>query len=880
MAAQFHFATTAVMGSSCSRLLVGQNVARAVYRHASTASLLPLRSYMHNTSPLKMKPSTTSKSHLLNECVRSQSRRGLVTTLVRDPSAVPVELNNTFRSGCLLWVSGIMRPKHGRFDVLWYITRIVQNRGKSSSGLPKYEKTLKNIAENICEVKMIIPQLQEGGAFLVVGSRAEANALISHINGTNVQLRCFEVLGEPFIHDVKGIVPSYRLHVQNDKGQGMTIDAIYAYFRKYGRISNISPHEPRPKSVHVTYSSQANAASAMKCLNRVCVESNADAIAHATAPVSHSATLTAPTFSMVYAPQDTMSIVKFVMNNTRVVVPMLIATMGVLSYTLFEPVRVWCVQQSIRYATRIQQTYSRGMSMMANSTTQFTRFLGTGTKNSPKEDMPKVETRRLEQALQPIAEELTEQVHEAFNEDSRAMVVIAGPVGSGKSFVAKKLVSEAPNVLFIDFSDHTLRGSAGSSYVESKLVRSIGYFPSFIWMNKISKVTESVAAATLGIKTDGLSSTSQDTVRQILNTLTKALGGFSVSPLDKCEAVLNGVVNDNNDTNEGCVDNNKTVGHNKSKEGSAAVVVVIEGIDRALTTKFPWMMDCLYDWVSQLSIQHGNSARVIMVTNDFTLADSAATAMSTPVKLIPVRDMDVEAAMKFLSTLTKIDLPTEKLSKAIDTVGGRFIDIQLLSKKINSGFEVEDATMVVIDDAIDYIRNHGLGISPMGQGRLKQVGSRAWTKEQMWYIITLLAESEHVPLDDLLFSPLFGGDLEPMRAMAEAGILVIEPTTCIETRSQMYVVRPTRPVLSAACKALVKDTRLSTAMDNMLYASQLSKSNEKLRGLEDEMEKLLKLGAAAWTGSGAVLNGRLRYISTAIQKETKKLNDLTDRKKL
>ncbi|KNC76134.1 hypothetical protein SARC_11357 [Sphaeroforma arctica JP610] len=745
-----------------------------------------------------------------------------------------------------------------------------------------------------------------------------------------------------------GLSPSIRIHMKNSKGTSMTLETIYGHARKYGHIRNIEPHTPYTDKVYVTYHRSIDAAAAMKCMNRIPIQS-----------IVPEANGQLPTLCMVYEPPIRFNVWNFVMNHTKLVVPAVIAVTGFLSYTLFEPIRVWFVEQNIRYFTKLRKTYAKGMNMLGNTTTQLTQYFGyRGVSGDEDKGGVSEQKLRLAEAIGSIAEELTERVNESFIEDSGALVVIAGPPGSGKSFVAHHLIENASHMLFIDFSDHTVRGQPNSSYIESKLIRSTGYFPSVLWMNRLVKLSEGIATATMGIKTEGLSSTSLDSTRSILNTLTNALVKFraahpqtddellemAVEETDTGEGEQEGMAgatesvlgDEKADKEKGVLDTvlsrfrayeeigkvekpadgvletvagythtvtdpivtlaapitNLVSGSNSAKEETnkdemaqkraapkpkvkgvpTGVVIVIEGLDRNLTDKFPWLMDVLFEWVSQMNLQHADCARVVMVTSDSQLAEDAANAMATPVHLVPMRDLPVDQAAELLSSLSTRDVSKDKLKRAIGTIGGRFNDIQLLSKRINVGMDVESATVMMVEEAVDFLRNHGLSISPLGKGK-----ANAWTVEQMWYIITKLAENDSVPLDEVLFSPLFGGDMQPIRAMVEQRMLTVEGP---HDSHNKYLVKPIRPVLGAACKELVKDERLSKAMTGKMYATQINKVNTTMQQLEDEMQKLLALGAGAWTGNGTALNDRLKYVTEQISAQSKKMRDLQARKPL
>lgn len=114
-----------------------------------------------------------------------------------------------------------------------------------------------------------------------------------------------------------------------------------------------------------------------------------------------------------------------------------------------------------------------------------------------------------------------------------------------------------------------------------------------------------------------------------------------------------------------------------------------------------------------------------------------------------------------------------------------------------------------------------------------------WTREQAWYIIKELANSQDgvVPFDRIVLSDLLKNNGESTISALEQAELI----SVITINGHAQSIKPARPVLHAAFKHLTLDTVLRSRLDLFILTQLIGDENQNVRKYENELQLLCSL---------------------------------------
>lgn len=120
-------------------------------------------------------------------------------------------------------------------------------------------------------------------------------------------------------------------------------EELYEIFRPYGKIHNILPPPPSskdlPRTTSLTYTSIRSATAARNCLHALVVP-----------PTPLPSTPPGPPtlLRILYAERTSTNHIKdWATSHPRIMLPLIVALLGGLSYAIFDPIREFCVKRKV-----------------------------------------------------------------------------------------------------------------------------------------------------------------------------------------------------------------------------------------------------------------------------------------------------------------------------------------------------------------------------------------------------------------------------------------------------------------------------------------------------------------------------------------------------
>jgi RNA12 protein len=151
-----------------------------------------------------------------------------------------------------------------------------------------------------------------------------------------------------------------------------------------------------------------------------------------------------------------------------------------------------------------------------------------------------------------------------------------------------------------------------------------------------------------------------------------------------------------------------------------------------------------------------------------------------------------------------------------------------------------------------------------------------WTQAQAWTLVKILSSTPEIPYDSVLLDPLFGQDETPLHELAQAELISIG--TSPEGRPSL--IRPGRPVFSAAFNLLIRDAVFHAKMELLRLTFMANEGAKAIDKCEEELAKLRMLPR----GQLSEMEPRIRYLLRKIQVSQKSIEgfekDMTGVKKI
>lgn len=428
--------------------------------------------------------------------------------------------------------------------------------------------------------------------------------------------RVFTVKGVPWIEDLKRI-PNKTLKVWFE-GPTLSQEELYSLFRRYGYIDNIVPPDAASKDPivysSVIYASKGSATTAKNCLNGMSV--NDKTIMHIT-----------------FAGHRTkLSYLKdFIVNHTRISIPILLALLATVSLWIFDPIRKESVKSKIQPIINLENNafYVQTKRLLQPIWSWLRSWFVIHPRPTAKRGGTQLHQ------LWPERLAAIDDVKQWLQENVNTFIVVNGPRGSGKQELVmdyvladRKSNGGRGKILSVDCAD-LVKARNDPEFITTA-AHQLGYFPVFPWMNNISSFIDLAIQGLTGQK-GGFSETTEAQFKSMLGIASAAIADIALANHNKEDHAKNQITR-NSDYLQSHPD--------------AKPVVVIEHF-LARTDRNEFIYKHLAEWAAAL-IQ-SNTAHVIFITSDVTFQKVLSAALPNQIfKTVHAGDASAQSARDFV----------------------------------------------------------------------------------------------------------------------------------------------------------------------------------------------------------------------------------------
>eukprot|EP00842_Homolaphlyctis_polyrhiza_P004874 jgi/Hompol1/5388/HPOL_004377-RA len=510
------------------------------------------------------------------------------------------------------------------------------------------------------------PNLKEGGLYLKYrykgGTIDEAvEAIQNHIEAEGIRsifnlkrVNAFDVKGRPWIEDMVSRVPSRRLHVEFI-GEDLNVEQLYRVFRYFGRIMDITPQpstsKETPRYASVEFVSKRSATSARNCI--------------------HGEIIDGVMVQIGYEKKTSgFSFWNWAMANLRLSVPIFVAIAAISTYLIFDPWREFSITNKLTNRFNLEK-YAESAGELWTWT--LSSFLNTvfGTKE------PLVKRTAVPRSLFGWAEREKEEkrLELQFKQVPDTLVLVSGPKGSGKSDLIRKALENHKCKLIINCADLMAQSE---HKMLSRFAQQVNFFPSFGFMTQITTFVDALITATTGAKA-GLSTTNEGEMRKILECLTKAIADITHTQRDRRDSRIKDMARQGH----GEVDLASATTTGSVMDIEYPVIVVDEFLVKD-NSREHFLNKMLLEWAAVVATQHRIAHVVFVSDNPAAIREIEKVIPTRSVETFLLQDASPESALQYVHRrLPKTSIP--ELKPALDVLGGRLYDLDMLIQKIKAG---------------------------------------------------------------------------------------------------------------------------------------------------------------------------------------------------
>ncbi|KIP10314.1 hypothetical protein PHLGIDRAFT_28547 [Phlebiopsis gigantea 11061_1 CR5-6] len=720
------------------------------------------------------------------------------------------------------------------------------------------------------------------------------------------------VKGKPWREDMNHYAsPIVRISFE---GPDVKDETLYNLLRPYGRILDIIPPTPAP-------------AGTLRSATIIFRNARAAAIAHNTIhglsipPDASSATFTRLR-TRYQQPIQAHAIRDYISGHPKIFLPVFIFLLGSLTYTIFDPVRVFMVEGKINDFFDIKE-YRLYKWMRSNF---FDRFsMSTETEQN---------LNLITVSAWKEREEAAGALERYLSDAPSTVTFVHGPQGSGKSRMISAMLKETKRkALIIDID--ALASAGSDAALVSALAAQTGYWPVFTFLNSTNNLIDLASVGLIGQKA-GLSTSLTDQLKDILEVVGTGLRGVNTShrkqhqrevkeqhkaqlrieeeakvrekiregiwhdPRLDCIAG-NGVMSElgigdelfseldadvkppvvatlavNNGANEkprraedSEAEDKKQASSDDLQAFEAMPIVILKGFDsRGSGSKREEILTVVSQWAAGLVT--GRIAHVVVTSDNRENAKLLAKALpSKPLNQIVLSDADSASALSFVKQKlhdveVEVDF-TSQQTKYIERLGGRASDLESLVHKVRSGMTVEQAVDDIITRDVGELRKSAFGDDADDAKNLP------WLREQAWAIMKQLSKHAEIPYHEVLMEFPFKGDEGPLREMEHAELIAINTQN-----GRPSSIKPGKPVYRYVFEKLVHDP-IFQASQEITYNQKIIASNEVIvKACEEELMTLkeVEAGTSHWWGSRRAVSTRGEYLLRKMRAAVEKIEAL------
>ncbi|OAA59269.1 Mitochondrial escape protein 2 [Cordyceps fumosorosea ARSEF 2679] len=712
------------------------------------------------------------------------------------------------------------------------------------------------------KVTEILPRLKDGGAFVkfrysseldpaeiesTLKKRLQEKPLKPWFNPfRGIQARL--VRGTPWLEDLHRY-PSGVLRVEfvpaevGTTPETLPEEVLYSVFRRYGKIADIIPQSADskevPKYANIGFPLLRDAIMARNCAHGYVVsESQGGGAAGTMLRISYLKRVKGHT------------IWNWITSHPRIVFPIIAALLAGLSVIIFDPIRQFFIR------LHIQHSFNFSESRLYKWFQSHRQSFSFGKHREQWET--------LSSAIWNHRLDVISQLREWLDVTSDNFIVVTGPRGSGKvEVVMKKVLESRRDVVLIDCKP--IVEARGESAMIGRLASAVGYRPVFSWANSVSSLIDLAVQGTTGVKA-GFSETLESQLTKILYTTASALRDVALSGRSSKER-------DGSTSEDAWLE-----AHPERRP-----VIVIDNFLHK-SDEQGIVYDKISEWAASLVQNH--AAQVIFLTSENAYSKPLTRALPDRVfRVVSLGDLDHGVAKKYIMGRIQNDREAAEerkekeegdkvtrapnlggLDMAIDTLGGRLVDLESLSRRIQSGMSPSDATdEIVTESAVDIVK---MFLSSKGS----EAAEKKWSTAQVWHLVKGLAKESSLIYNQVLLSPTFSSSTSPSAVDGEAALESLAAAELISIRSDRghpRLITAGKPLQAAAFARMVADRVLVAKMD-LAQQSELAKIEaKKIAGAENELALLGSLPRQ--TSESA---GRVQYLLVQIDTAQRKIEDL------
>ncbi|THH05738.1 hypothetical protein EW145_g4580 [Phellinidium pouzarii] len=674
-------------------------------------------------------------------------------------------------------------------------------------------------------------------------------------------------------------------------GPDIREESLYEIFRPFGRIVDLTQPAPGPagtlRSSVVIFRKARAAAIARNCVHGIVIPS---------------AGSTTRLHTMYERPLKAHAVRDWLTGHPKIVIPILVFFIGSITYTIFDPVRVFAVEGKMLdwFDYRKSSVYKW---LKKNTVERLSLALATHEDQTAGVNIWK-ERRDAE-----------EDVKAYLNDSPNTVTFVHGPQGSGKSSMLFSILkhNERP-VLTIDCAE--LYKASSDSALLTSLARQTGYWPVFPFINSLNSLIDIASVGLIGQKV-GFNASLDVQVQQILEVVGTGLKRASAHEIQRTQRELiaadslaerqreevrrrnalrhgtwhdprldcvagNGVMSELGIGDElmrpedyeiefGGVNSltssssglGNSHGANEEKAGKQKTLTDIQALQtlpivviRNFETKHgkDEVLGVLAKWAATLV--NNKIAHVIVVSDNRENAKVLAQALpSKPLNTVALSDADAESALSFVVQKLHDGSGSEGLTpeqrKSVERLGGRASDLETLVHKVHSGQPVEDAVEDIIGRGVNELRKTAFGEDA------EDVKGLSWKREQAWAVLKRLAESSEISYHDVLVDFPFKGDEAALRSMEHADLITIGTHN-----GRPSVIKPGRPVYRYVFERLVADPVFRATQEISSNAQRIAGAEATVRACEEELQLLTSVGdlRPGWLARRNAAAARSSYI--------------------
>lgn len=757
----------------------------------------------------------TSRKPINETTIIQNSNLGEDTT-INDTGFILQQKNKT-----TLYIDHICPPKESKWDIKQFITPLIYPT--TAESITKYVHEITSSYQNV----EIIPVPRDGGAFVTFQLPAATTpqlynkSLIYNISEKIMRkhrfvlrIGIFPVKGIPWVEDM-GRYASNTLKVKFE-GDELSQESLYAMFRRYGKISDITLPKPgdMDRVALVSFWTNRSAICARHCLTGSDIGGTIVHIHYKKKVNDH----WLPTF---------------IRDHTRIAVPLLLAIFAGIAVLVFDPIRSWFIQEKIKGELDwSKNSWFRGIARGWISTRNKVKGLLNYEINEDEEW-------ELWKEIDDLMEERVQKAKDLkiwLEENVNSMIVVQGPAGSGKrNLISSMVLEDRDNVLYVD-CENIMKSRKDYQLIQN-FAHEIGYFPVFSFLTSVSSFVDLFVKSLTG-QNAGLTETKES---QIQGMLTLSIGAIRELALHSYHQLMA--------SNEDFYMKEEDY-LQQNPQFKPVIVIDRYQASRKKNQTNAFIYKSIAEWAANL-VQL-NIAHVIFITDDVGSVQELVTALPTsPLKRIVLSDASCDASNIYvehsLSQFHKfvIEKNREDLNKYTALLGGRMRDLQMFVRRIKSGDTPKEAFDGLTQQAIEQL----------SQVFLTSTKDYGFNASQAWQIIKMFVEKPEIDYSDIFLLPMFKANTFSILQNMEN----VELIRLIRVDGVVTKIVPAKPLFAVAFRGMVNDPEIFRAIEKECLLGKIEFETNRIRKFIEELNKFKEVPEPK------LFKERLQYLSGKIE---------------